>query len=105
MNEAEMSPVEHRLRAALPRLSRLGAVVRFDLGGDGSWVVDARTAAPVLARDGDDDEEVACTIKISADNLIRLMDGSLDPMLGYTLGKIKVSGSKGVAMKLVGAIA
>jgi putative sterol carrier protein len=99
-----MSETEHRLREALPRLSRLGAVVRFDLGSEGSWVVDARSSAPVLERDGDD-EEAACTIKISADNLVRLMDGSLDPMLGYTLGKIKVSGSKGVAMKLVSAIA
>ncbi|ALK09930.1 SCP2 sterol-binding domain-containing protein [Blastochloris viridis] len=99
-----MSDAEDRLREALPRLGRLGAVVRFDLGSDGMWVVDARSSAPVLAQvDGDDD--AACTIKISADNLIRLMDGSLDPMLGYTLGKIKVSGSKGVAMKLVSAIA
>jgi putative sterol carrier protein len=99
-----MSETEDRLREALPRLSRLGAVVRFDLGSEGAWVVDARSPTPVLARDGDD-EDAACTIKISADNLIRLMDGSLDPMLGYTLGKIKVSGSKGVAMKLVSAIA
>lgn len=102
-----MSEAEHRLREALPRLGRLGAVVRFDLGSDGIWVVDARSSSPVLARtdDDDDDADAACTIKISADNLVRLMDGSLDPMLGYTLGKIKVSGSKGVAMKLVGAIA
>lgn len=99
-----MSETEDRLRQALPRLGRLGAVVRFDLGSEGNWVVDARSSAPMLVRDGDD-EEAACTIKISADNLIRLMDGSLDPMLGYTLGKIKVSGSKGVAMKLVSAIA
>jgi putative sterol carrier protein len=98
-----MTDMEDRLRDALPRLARLGAVVRFDLGGDGKWVVDARGASPLLNED-DGDADAACTIKITADNLTKLMDGRLDPMLGYTLGKIKVSGSMGVAMKLVGAI-
>lgn len=97
-----MTDVEDRLRESLPRLARLGAVVRFDLGADGAWVVDARTTAPTLSEDADADP--ACTIKISADNLAKLMDGRMDPMLGYTLGKIKVAGSMGVAMKLVNAI-
>lgn len=99
-----MSDVEERLRDALPKLNRLGAMVRFDLGKDGMWVVDASGAAPTLSEDDDSDLDVACTIKITSDNLVKLMDGKLDPMLGYTLGKIKVSGSMGVAMKLVGAI-
>lgn len=99
-----MSDVEERLRDALPKLNRLGATVRFDLGKDGMWVVDASGAAPTLSEDDDGDLDVACTIKITSDNLVKLMDGKLDPMLGYTLGKIKVSGSMGVAMKLVGAI-
>lgn len=100
-----MSDVENRLRDALPRLGRLGAVVVFDLGGDGRWLVDARNSQPRLEEDGDEGElEPACTIKLSGENLLRLMDGRLDPMLGYTLGKIKVSGSLGVAMKLVNAM-
>lgn len=98
-----MSDVEERLRDALPRLTRLGAVVRFDLGKEGAWLVDACGAAPTLAED-DGDADVACTIKMTSENLVKLMEGKMDPMLGYTLGKIKVSGSMGVAMKLVGAI-
>jgi Putative sterol carrier protein len=104
-----MSDVEDRLRQALPRLGRLGAVVAFDLGADGRWLVDARTTQPVLEEggeegDGDGAFEPACTIRLSGDNLLKLMDGRLDPMLGYTLGKIKVAGSLGVAMKLVNAM-
>lgn len=99
-----MTDVEDRLRESLPKLARLGAVVRFDLGNDGRWLVDARTNAPTLGEDDGDDADAACTIKITSDNLVKLMEGRLDPMLGYTLGKIKVSGSMGVAMKLVGAI-
>lgn len=99
-----MTDVEDRLRDSLPRLARLGAVVRFDLGADGTWDVDARTSAPILSDDADADCEPACTIKITSENLVKLMDGRMDAMLGYTLGKIKVAGSMGVAMKLVNAI-
>lgn len=94
--------LEDRLRAALPALSRLGALVRFDLGRDGRPALDARAAPAKLDLEGDDPAD--CTITITRDNLLKLMDGKLDPMLGYTLGKIRVAGSLGVAMKLVGAI-
>ncbi|MCA1909658.1 MAG: SCP2 sterol-binding domain-containing protein [Magnetospirillum sp.] len=94
--------IEDTLEASLPKLAGLGAVVCFDLGGDGQWLIDARSRQPSLSRDEDCDP--VCTIKISADNLVKLMTGKMDPMLGYTLGKIKVKGSMGVAMKLVAAI-
>lgn len=101
-----MTDLEERLRDSLSRLNRLGAMVRFDLGEDGRWLVDARRAPPTLVQqNGDDDDfDPACTIRISSDNLLKLMAGRMDPMLGYTLGKIKVSGSMGVAMKLVSAM-
>lgn len=86
----------------LPGLARLGAVVRFDLGADGAPVLDARGGKAVLSEEGGEDAD--CTIKITRDNLFRLIDGKLDPMLGYTLGKIRVAGSMGVAMKLIGAL-
>ncbi|MTJ79413.1 MAG: SCP2 sterol-binding domain-containing protein [Telmatospirillum sp.] len=93
--------IEERLKTALPQLSNLSAVVKFDLGGDGHWLVDARKPQPTLAEeDGDAD----CTIVISTQNLEKLLDGKMDPMLAYTLGKIKVRGSMGVAMKLVSAL-
>ncbi|WP_242464831.1 SCP2 sterol-binding domain-containing protein [Rhodospirillum rubrum] len=90
-----------RLTADLDRLDRLGAVVRFDLAVDGLLIVDARTAP---ARLGGDDLDVDCTIALSADNLIKLLEGTLDPMLAFAMGRIRVSGSKGVAMKLVAAL-
>ena len=94
--------IETRLREALPQLGRLNAAVRFDLGSDGCYFVDARSNPATLSED--DEADADCTIKIKPENLLKLMDGKLDPMLGYTLGKIKISGSMGVAMKLVNAI-
>jgi len=97
-----MEEAEERLRAALPRLNRLGYVVRFTVGGAGAWIVDGRPATAEMV--ADDDRDTACTIKISQENLIKLLDGRLDPMVGYSLGKIKVQGSKGVALKIVSTL-
>lgn len=94
--------LEAKLESVLPALSRVGAVVKFDLGDDGAPILDARTAPAVIVSETDVPPD--CTIKITQDNLLKLLDGKLDPMLGYTLGKIKVAGSLGIAMKLIGAL-
>lgn len=95
--------LEERLRSTLPSLSRLGALVRFDLGSDGGAFLDARSGSAVLETESD--EPADCTITMTRENLLKLLDGKLDPMLAYGLGKIRVAGSLGIAMKLVGAIA
>jgi putative sterol carrier protein len=93
--------LKDQLTAAMPRLGGLGAVVAFDLGDDGTYVVDARGSVAKLAPDGADP---ACTIKASGATMQKLLAGTLDPMLAYTLGKLKVSGSMGVAMKLASSL-
>lgn len=95
--------IRERLNDTLPQIKNLSALVRFDLGGEGVWVIDARHA-PARLSEGSGDDDPDCSILISAENLLKLMDGKLDPMLAYTLGKIKIKGSIGVAMKLVAAI-
>lgn len=92
--------IEHLIEESLPKLSGLKAVVCFDLGADGIYVVDATKARPMLS----DAEDHHCTIKLTAENLGKLMAGRMDPMLAYAMGRIKVSGSKSVAMALVSAI-
>ena len=32
--------------------------------------------------------------------MAKLMDGALNPMMAYTLGKLKIEGSMGIAMKV-----
>jgi putative sterol carrier protein len=92
-----------QLQAALPRLKGLQAVVGFDLGKDGKWLMDARQSEPSLAAT-DSTATADSTITISLSNLIKLLDGKLDPLVAYGLGRIKVHGSKGIAMKLVSAL-
>lgn len=86
------------LQARSTAFRGLNAAVRFALENGAIVRVDARNPAAVAV--GREDGEVDCTIRISADNLRKLMDGRLNPMLAFTLGKLKVDGSMGVAMKL-----
>lgn len=67
--------------------------LKFDCGEDGVLVL-ADGTATLLDRDTD------CTIRISQDNLVKLLTGKLNPMTGVMMGKLKVSGDMGVAMKL-----
>ncbi|PWC39685.1 SCP2 sterol-binding domain-containing protein [Azospirillum sp. TSO35-2] len=87
---------EMRSRAAT--LRALNASVRFLLNKEGEVIrVDARANPISITRDDADSD---CTIRISPENLAKLIDGRLNPMLAFTMGKLKVEGSMGVAMKL-----
>ncbi len=66
--------------------------LKFDCGDDGVVVLADGTA-------GLEDQETDCTIRISEDNLVKLLTGKLNPMTGVMMGKLKVSGDMGVAMK------
>ncbi len=90
------------LEAALPKLSRMNSILRFDLNDGTGHTIDARGGEVKLVEDGS--LEPDCTVKVSRDNLVKLVNGEMDPILAYTLGRIKIQGSMDIAMKLVKAI-
>lgn len=85
------------LRARLNDFAGFGYRVAFDMGDDGVVAVDGTENPPLLE---DEAGEAACTIRLSVDNMQKLMTGDLNPMMAYTLGKLKIDGSMGVAMKV-----
>lgn len=67
--------------------------LKFDCGDDGVIVLADNIAST-------NDRDTDCTIRISRENLTKLLTGKLNPMTGVALGKLKISGNMGVAMKL-----
>ncbi|WP_270725297.1 SCP2 sterol-binding domain-containing protein [Shimia sp. Alg240-R146] len=67
--------------------------LKFDCGNEGVVVLADGTASQ-------QDRDTDCTIKITQDNLVKLLTGKLNPMTGVMTGKLKVSGDMSVAMKL-----
>lgn len=89
--------VATEVRSHLMQFAGLDYKVKFVLDEGGVLLLDGTTIPPtLLEEDGDAD----CVISISEDNALKLMNGQLNSMLAYTMGKLKIDGSVGVAMKL-----
>jgi len=92
-----LDQVKEQMAEMLPDLETLNATVKFDCKEDGIIFLDATQSPATLS---DDDDIADCTIRISTKNLEKLVAGKLDPMLAYTMGKLKIKGSMGKALKL-----
>lgn len=77
--------------------SGLDATLKFDFGDDGVMFIDGVSEPNTVSNE---DEDADCTIKISKDNFLKLVEGDLEPTTAFMMGKIKISGAMGVAMKL-----
>lgn len=75
---------------------KVKAIINFKFD-EGSIHLDD-TVSPTLV--SNEEKNAACTIKLTLSNFEKLMDGSLNPMMAFMAGKMKIEGDKGVAMKL-----
>jgi len=89
--------IENRLKARLIEFATLKARIKFAFTEGGQIFVDATQMPPVLNRD---DAEADCVISTSIENMGKLMDGTMNPTLAFTMGRLKIKGSMGLAMKL-----
>ncbi len=88
-----LSEIEKRASNAAP----LGATLKFDIGDGDVIFLDGTGSENEVSTE---DKEAQCTIKISKKNLDKLMNGTLNPMMAFMGGQVKVEGDLGVAMKL-----
>ncbi len=88
-----LSEITTRAAKAAP----LGNTLKFDFKDGDVIFLDGSGDENAVSTE---DKEADCTIKISKENLGKLMDGSLNPMMAFMGGKVKVDGDLGVAMKL-----
>ena len=89
--------IEAQMKARALNFVGLGALVKFDFGSIGALFIDGRTTPPTISREGVSPDT---TLTISPENLVKLAEGQLAPTLAFMTGKLKVSGSMGIALKL-----
>ena len=92
-----LETVRDKISQKLSRASALNAKVAFDFGDDGIVSVDATQDPPVIGQDGGD---AAVTLVSSLETFEKILDGAQDPNVAFLMGKLKVQGSMGLAMKL-----
>jgi putative sterol carrier protein len=92
-----LDQVEAKMKTRLPQFRGFGHRAAFDFGKDGVLVLDATKTPATLARG---DAPADCTIRISLADLEKMVGGQLNPTLAFATGRLKVSGSMGLALKL-----
>src|SRR5690349_3111380 len=89
------------MQAHAAGLRRLGYRVRFDLTDtEESILLDATGNGPAEIGPAGPEEPADTVLRLAAADLEKLMRGRLSPMLAFSTGRLRVEGSKGVALKL-----
>lgn len=73
------------------------ATVKLDFDEEGILFIDATQTPPVISHE---DSEADVTFKCSAALFEKIMNGTQDPTMAYMMGKLKIKGAMGLAMKL-----
>jgi len=80
-----------------PRLAEcLGGVFKLTIEGGQSWIFDCRGIAHVRQEDG----SAECTVSMSADDLVAIATGTLNPQVAFLQGRLKVKGNPNLALRL-----
>ncbi len=94
---ATLEEITEGMRERVGDDSGLGATLKFDFGDDGIVFVDAVSEPNTVSNE---DKDAECTIKITKENFEALAQGDLDPTTAFMMGKLKIEGNMGIAMKL-----
>jgi putative sterol carrier protein len=79
----------------------LGYTVKFNFGDDGIIHLDGTGATAAVSND---DKAADCTISLSLADFAAMTSGDLDATTAFMMGKLKIDGSMGVALKLQGIL-
>lgn len=75
----------------------LNAKIKLDFGDDGLIVVDTTQNPPVIS---EEDQDADTVFVCSKDVFLGILNGTQDPTMAFMMGKLKIKGSMGLAMKL-----
>lgn len=96
-----LETVTQRIKEKMAFAGNLRARVKFDFGDEGLIFVDTTQIPPLITHeDAESDTTLACSLATFS----AILDGAQDPNLAFMMGRLKIRGSMGIAMKLNGIL-
>lgn len=79
----------------------VGGVFKFDLKGaeEGVWFIDLKNGSGSVGQ-GEPPSEAGCTMTMNSEDFAKMFAGQLKPTSAFMMGKLKIKGDMGLAMKL-----
>jgi len=79
----------------------VNATIQFDLSGDNGGSYWLRIADGKAETGVGQSENPRMTLKAKADDFVGMLNGSMNPMQAFMMGKVKIQGDTNLAMKLM----
>ncbi len=92
-----LEQVTEGMRERVGEESGLGGTLKFNFGDIGVIYIDAAATPNTVSNE---DIDADCTISMTLEDFMSMVNGELDGTTAFMMGKLKVAGDMGIAMKL-----
>ena len=92
-----------RLKTRSELIEKINTIYKFIVTGDsgGTWLVDlTKQGGAVSKEDSAIQSDAKCTITVAEKDFVDLVNGKLNPQMAFMMGKLKIAGDMGLALKL-----